>query len=111
MSPLKSCSSEFGNLIDFQNKEMVNLFIDLWDGRKSLRKDTKASGCDIVEGPWINTLGCTTSEPGLPVTCTQELLVEVSPHDVCLFLQIQKNALSHIQNTIFQQNAKKLSAN
>ena len=60
MSPLNLCSSEFGNLIDFQNKEMVNLFIDLWDGRKSLRKDTKASGCDIVEGPWINMLGCTT---------------------------------------------------
>ena len=60
MSPLNLCSSEFGNLIDFQNKEMVNLFIDLWDGRKSLRKDTKSSGCDIVEGPWINMLGCTT---------------------------------------------------
>ena len=60
MSPLNLCSSEFGNLIDFQNKEMVNLFIDLWDGRKSLRKDTKNSGCDVVEGPWINMLGCTT---------------------------------------------------
>ena len=60
MSALNLCSSEFGNLIDFQNKEMVNLFIDLWDGRKTLRKDTKASGCDIVEGPWINMLACTT---------------------------------------------------
>lgn len=60
MSPLNLCSSEFGNLIDFRNNEMVNLFIDLWDGRKALRKETKLSGCDTVEGPWINMLACTT---------------------------------------------------
>ena len=60
MSPLNLCSSEFGNLMDFQNKELVNLFIDLWDGRKSMRKETKTSGCDTIEGPWINMLACTT---------------------------------------------------
>jgi hypothetical protein len=60
MSPLNLIASELGNLIDPHNKEMVNLFIDLWDGRKKLEKQTKTSGNDVVEGPWINLLGCTT---------------------------------------------------
>lgn len=60
MSPLNLIASELGNLIDPRNREMVNLFIDLWDGRKQLEKQTKTSGNDIVDGPWINMLGCTT---------------------------------------------------
>lgn len=60
MSPLNLIASELGNLIDPSDKGMVNLFIDLWDGRKGLDKQTKGSGKDLVEGPWINMLGCTT---------------------------------------------------
>ena len=60
MSPVNLVASELGNLIDMRNAEMVNLFIDLWDGRKQLSKETKMSGNDRVEGPWINMLGCTT---------------------------------------------------
>lgn len=60
MSPVNLIASELGNLIDPRNREMVNLFIDLWDGRKQLEKQTKTSGNDIVDGPWINLLGCTT---------------------------------------------------
>jgi len=60
MSPLNLIASELGNLIDPRNREMVNLFIDLWDGRKQLDKQTKMSGNDLVDGPWINMLGCTT---------------------------------------------------
>ena len=60
MSPLNLIASEFGNLVDPQDKGMINLLIDLWDGRKSLEKRTKMSGNDSVEGPWINLLGCTT---------------------------------------------------
>jgi len=39
---------------------MVNMFIDLWDGRKALIKNTKNSGNDIVDSPWVNMLACTT---------------------------------------------------
>lgn len=60
MSPLNLIASELGNLLDPQDRGMVNLFIDLWDGRKTLEKKTKMSGDDSVEGPWINMLGCTT---------------------------------------------------
>src|SRR6185312_5314669 len=60
MSALTLVASELGNLIDPQNRDMVNMYINLWDGRKSLEKVTKTSGNDTIERPWINLLGCTT---------------------------------------------------
>ena len=60
MSPLTLVASELGNLIDPQDRNMINLYINLWDGRKSLEKVTKMAGNDTVEAPWINLLGCTT---------------------------------------------------
>lgn len=59
-SPITLLASEFGNLIDFEDKKMVNLFITLWDGRPRFEKQTKSSGNDMVEAPWINMLACTT---------------------------------------------------
>lgn len=60
MSAITLVASELGNLINPKDKEMVNLFINLWDGRKRLDKQTKMSGTDIVESPWINLIACTT---------------------------------------------------
>lgn len=60
MSPLTLVASEFGSLVNLQDREMVNLLIELWDGKKSYEKITKMSGNDIISGPWINMLGCTT---------------------------------------------------
>ena len=60
MSPLTLASGELGNLINPQDRDLVNLFITLWDGRKSFEKITKGSGTDIVSAPWINMIGCTT---------------------------------------------------
>lgn len=60
MSPLTLVSSELGNLLNPKDREMVNLFINLWDGRKRLDKQTKLSGNDTVESPWINMVACTT---------------------------------------------------
>lgn len=61
MSPLTIESSELGNLLNPQDKEMVDLLVSLWDGRQApFQKRTKGSGNDTVEGPWINILACTT---------------------------------------------------
>ena len=60
MSPLTLASGEFGNLLNPQDRDMVNLFITLWDGRSSFEKVTKGSGTDIVSAPWINMVACTT---------------------------------------------------
>jgi hypothetical protein len=60
MSPLTLVASELGNLINPQDRDMLNLYINLWDGRQTLEKVTKGSGTDVVEAPWINLIGCTT---------------------------------------------------
>lgn len=60
MSALTLVSSELGNLLNPSDKEMVSLFINLWDGRKRLDKQTKTRGNDLVEAPWVNMIACTT---------------------------------------------------
>lgn len=53
-------SSELGNLLNPQDREMVDLLVTLWDGRKVFNKITKMSGSETVENPWINIVACTT---------------------------------------------------
>lgn len=61
MSALTLESSEFGNLLDPQDKQMVDLLVALWDGKEgAFEKKTKSSGNDKVENPWINLIACTT---------------------------------------------------
>jgi len=60
MSPLTLVASELGSLLNLQDKEMVNLLIEMWDGKKSYEKITKMSGNDVVEAPWINLQAGTT---------------------------------------------------
>lgn len=58
-SPMTISSGEFGNLLNPQDKEMVDMLVNLWDG-KGFRKITKHSGTDDVVNPWINIIACTT---------------------------------------------------
>jgi len=60
MSPLTLVASELGNLIQPQDRELINMYIHLWDGKKTVEKVTKTSGSDVVEAPWVNMIGCTT---------------------------------------------------
>lgn len=54
-------SSELGNLINPQDREMIDLLVNLWDSKQgAFQKSTKGSGNDTIENPWINMVGCTT---------------------------------------------------
>jgi hypothetical protein len=54
-------ASELGNLINPDDREMIDLLVNLWDCRQgAFKKSTKGSGNDVVENPWINIVGCTT---------------------------------------------------
>lgn len=54
-------SSEFGNLVNPQDREMIDLLVTLWDSKQGgFKKITKGSGSDLVENPWINLIACTT---------------------------------------------------
>lgn len=61
MSPMTISSSEFGNLLNPKDKEMVDMLVHLWDGKPFI-KATKMSGTDEVINPWINIIACTTPE-------------------------------------------------
>lgn len=61
MSAITIESSEFGNLLNPQDKDMVDMLVNLWDGKQgNFEKRTKGSGTDIVQNPWINLIACTT---------------------------------------------------
>jgi hypothetical protein len=54
-------SSEFGNLVNPQDRELIDVLITLWDSKSgAFKKVTKGSGKDTVENPWINLIACTT---------------------------------------------------
>jgi hypothetical protein len=60
MSAITIESSEFGNFLNPHDREMVDLLVSLYDGRKSFHKVTKTSGSDTIECPWVNIIACTT---------------------------------------------------
>lgn len=60
MSPITCVSRELGSLLNPKDQDLVNLFIELYDGAKTYEKETKMSGDDTIEAPWINLLGATT---------------------------------------------------
>lgn len=61
MSAVTIESSEFGNLLNPQDKDMVDMLVNLWDGKKGeLKKETKHSGNESVINPWLNIAACTT---------------------------------------------------
>jgi len=60
MSPITLVSRELGSLLNPKDQDLVNLFIELYDGAKLYQKVTKMSGSDTIECPWINLMGATT---------------------------------------------------
>ena len=61
MSPLTLVSSELGNLVDPNDRKLINVLIDLWDGKTGrIKKRTKNAGQNEIENPWINLIACTT---------------------------------------------------
>lgn len=60
-SCLTFAASELGTLIDFRNREMIDVLVDLWDGKTgSWEKMTKMSGTEAIVNPWINVIAGTT---------------------------------------------------
>jgi len=60
-SAINIVSSELGSFLDPSNSEMIDVLVDLWDGKKGgWEKDTKTSGGETIDSPWINFIGCTT---------------------------------------------------
>lgn len=91
MSALTIESSEFGNLLNPQDKEMVDLLVSLWDSKQgAFEKRTKGSGHDLVENPWINLIACTT--PSWIAGNFPEYMIGGGFTSRCLFVYADKKA-------------------
>lgn len=54
-------ASELGTLIDFTNREMIDVLVDLWDGKSGAwEKMTKMKGMESIVNPWISLLAGVT---------------------------------------------------
>lgn len=54
-------SGEMGNLINPEDRQMLDLYVALWDARTGVfKKVTKGSGSDDILNPWVNMIACTT---------------------------------------------------
>jgi hypothetical protein len=61
MCCLTVVASELGTFFDPQNREMVDLLNDMWDGKDiPFIRNTRMDGEKRVVNPWINLLACTT---------------------------------------------------
>lgn len=60
-SPLTIVSSELGNLLNPDDREQVDMLVNLWDG-KSFDKLTKGGGAEYVTNPWLNIIAATTPD-------------------------------------------------
>jgi len=60
MSSITIASSEFGTFLNPNDRDMVDVLVELWDGQMDVwKKQTKTSGCDEIVHPWINLIACT----------------------------------------------------
>lgn len=91
MSAMTIESSEFGNLLNPQDKEMVDLLVALWDGKQGVfEKKTKHAGNDVVENPWINIIACTT--PSWIAGNFPEYMIGGGFTSRCIFVYAEKKA-------------------
>lgn len=91
MSAVTLESSEFGNLLNPQDKDMVDLLVSLWDGKQGVfDKRTKHSGNDKIENPWINLIACTT--PAWIAGNFPEYMIGGGFTSRCLFVYADKKA-------------------
>lgn len=91
MSAITIASSEFGNLLNPQDREMVDALTSLWDGQiGQWEKVTKTQGTDTIVNPFINIIACTT--PGWIAAHFPEHMIGGGFTSRCILVYADKKA-------------------
>lgn len=60
-SSITVAARELGTFLDPQNRELIDVLVDLWDGKDvPWVRGTKGEGDVAIHNPWINLIGATT---------------------------------------------------
>lgn len=110
MCPLTLEASELGNLLNPQDRDMVDLLVTLWDGKQGkFEKRTKHSGNNSLENPWINLIACTT--PSWIAGNVPEALIGGGFTSRCIFVYAeQKRQLVAYPNLLIKEEVAELRA-
>ena len=61
VAPITIAASDLGTFRDPKNREMIDVLVDMWDGRRvPWKRRTKGEGETLIENPWFHFMGCTT---------------------------------------------------
>lgn len=61
MSAITINAGELGTFFNPDDREMVDVLVELWDSKLGpFTRGTKSQGTDVVENPCLNIIGCTT---------------------------------------------------
>lgn len=61
MSCLTIAASELGTFFNPDDREMIDVLVHLWDGRRGrFEKTTLGRGTKVATNPWLNLIACTT---------------------------------------------------
>jgi hypothetical protein len=61
MSAITINAGELGTFFNPDDREMVDVLVELWDSKLGpFTRGTKSQGVDVVENPCLNIIGCTT---------------------------------------------------
>ena len=112
MSCVSFCSDELGNLLNPNDRDLVDALVTLWDGKRgSFLKETKTSGSDAIENPWVNIIGCTT--PAWISGNFPEYMIGGGFVSRCVFIYADKkrNIVSYVDESVpkdFHETKEKL---
>jgi hypothetical protein len=111
MSCLSFFVSELGNFMNFEDKQMLDLLVELWDGKiGNFTRRTMGAGKIEAVNPWMNIIGCTT-----PAWLTDNLprtMIDggFSSRCIWLFGHKKKRRIAYPQRQIIPDDMGKMKA-